>query len=201
MLIEKERDYWPTTEWKQISPDSVDIDIGILSLIDKEIKGRLNGVNSFLIVKNGYIIHEKYYNGYNRFKRNMLQSVTKTIISALIGIAIDKKYQLWPFIQLDDGNYSITDKVLFNIYKQLIAEDKLNTVFYGGSVVTFQDFLSFPRKHGLYLCLYQEILFAALSLPVALRALKALYALCTRSGENARDVEFLIIDRLNFNIL
>ena len=91
MIIAKKRDYWPTNEWKELSPESVGIDTNKLSLVDKEIEIRLNGVNSFLIIKNGYIIHEKYFNGYNQEKTNHLCSVTKTIISALIGIAIEKR--------------------------------------------------------------------------------------------------------------
>lgn len=92
MLIEEKRDYWPTIEWKQKTPESVQIDINKLLLIDKEINIRLNGVNSFLIIKNGYLIYENYYNNYNQEKTNHMCSVTKTIISALIGILIEKKF-------------------------------------------------------------------------------------------------------------
>ncbi|MHA1988535.1 MAG: serine hydrolase domain-containing protein [Promethearchaeota archaeon] len=92
MSIEKKREYWPTADWKLESPESVGIDSRKLYLLDKEINVRLNGVNGFLIVKNGFVIYEKYYNDYNQDKTNHLCSVTKTIISALIGIAIDKNY-------------------------------------------------------------------------------------------------------------
>ena len=92
MIITKNRDYWPTDEWKLESPESVGIDSNNLLLLDKEIKGRLNGVNSFLIIKNGYIIHEKFFNVYDQETLNHLCSVTKTIISALIGIALEKEY-------------------------------------------------------------------------------------------------------------
>ena len=92
MIIEKKREHWPTTKWKLESPESVGINSEKLHLLDKEINVRLNGVNSFLIIKNGYLIYEKYYNDYNQDKINHLCSVTKTIISALIGIAIDRKF-------------------------------------------------------------------------------------------------------------
>ncbi|KKN50185.1 hypothetical protein LCGC14_0635310 [marine sediment metagenome] len=92
MTITKKREYWPTNEWKLASPESVNIDSKKLYVLDNEIEVRLRGVNSFLIVKNGNIIHEKYYNGYNREQTNHMCSVTKTIISVLIGIAIEKKF-------------------------------------------------------------------------------------------------------------
>jgi len=92
MIIPKERDYWPTNEWMVASPESLPIDSNKLFLIDKEIEVRLRGVNSFLIIKNGKIIHEKYFNDYNRKKTNHLCSGTKTILSALIGIAIEEKF-------------------------------------------------------------------------------------------------------------
>ena len=92
MIKTKKRDYWPTNEWKVASPESVNIDSNKLLAIDKEIEVRLRGVNCFLIIKNGTIVHEKYFNSYNREQINHMCSVTKTIISALIGIAIDKKF-------------------------------------------------------------------------------------------------------------
>ena len=90
MIITKKRDYWPTNEWRIASPESVGIDSNRLFSIDKEIKVRLRGVNCFLIIKNGNIVHEKYFNGYNQRHKNHMCSVTKTVISALVGIAIDQ---------------------------------------------------------------------------------------------------------------
>jgi len=85
-------DYWPTDEWKKASPELLGIDSNEILKMDKEINVRLNGVNSILIIKNGYLVHERYFNGYHRDKTNHLCSVTKTIISALVGIAVEKKF-------------------------------------------------------------------------------------------------------------
>ncbi len=46
--------------------------------------------NSLLIYKNNRLLFEKYYNGFNETKLANLKSVTKSITSLLIGIAIDK---------------------------------------------------------------------------------------------------------------
>lgn len=45
---------------------------------------------SLLIYQNNQLLFEKYYNGFNSSKLNNLKSVTKSITSLLIGIAIDK---------------------------------------------------------------------------------------------------------------
>ncbi len=47
-------------------------------------------IHSFLIVKNGNLVLEKYFNGFSPDKLNDLKSATKSITSILIGIAIDK---------------------------------------------------------------------------------------------------------------
>ena len=47
--------------------------------------------HSLLIVKNGYLVTEEYFNG-SSDKLHMLQSVTKSFTSAAIGIAIEKGY-------------------------------------------------------------------------------------------------------------
>ncbi len=90
MIITKKRDYWPTNEWKYSTPESIGIDSNKLFVLDKEIEVRLRGVNCFLIIQNGSVIYEKYYNGYNQRHKNHMCSVTKTVISALVGIAIDQ---------------------------------------------------------------------------------------------------------------
>ncbi len=47
-------------------------------------------IHSLLILKNGKLVFEEYYNGYDHNKRHDLRSVTKSVVSALIGIAIDQ---------------------------------------------------------------------------------------------------------------
>jgi len=58
----------------------------LLTYIDKNE----TGVDGIVIIHNDKIVLEQYYGGYHRDKIHMLQSATKSITSALIGIAIDK---------------------------------------------------------------------------------------------------------------
>ncbi len=46
-------------------------------------------ITSLLVIKNGKLIAEKYYHNNSRYQKNRLQSVTKSITSALAGIAVD----------------------------------------------------------------------------------------------------------------
>ena len=45
---------------------------------------------AFLIIKDGQLIYENYFNGYKRDSINTSFSVAKSFISALVGIAIDE---------------------------------------------------------------------------------------------------------------
>jgi len=65
---------------------------GILSHLEQEIKARFRSVNAFLIVRQGYLVHERYYNGFGQNDKHLVASVTKSFISALIGIAIDEGF-------------------------------------------------------------------------------------------------------------
>ncbi|MBJ8149379.1 serine hydrolase [Bacillus cereus] len=60
--------------------------------LDQIIKEEYENMNGMLVMQKGNVIFEKYYNGYGPDDAFHIASVTKTIISALIGICIDKGY-------------------------------------------------------------------------------------------------------------
>ncbi|EEM47272.1 serine hydrolase [Bacillus cereus] len=60
--------------------------------LDQIIKEEYKNMNGMLVVQKGNVIFGKYYNGYGPDDAFHIASVTKTIISALIGICIDKGY-------------------------------------------------------------------------------------------------------------
>ncbi|WP_300458048.1 serine hydrolase [Desulfobacula sp.] len=55
-------------------------------LVDKVYKN----VDSILLIKNGKLILEEYFNGYHPMKEHLIASTTKSITSMLFGIAVDK---------------------------------------------------------------------------------------------------------------
>lgn len=46
------------------------------------------GVSGFMVVQNGELIHEQYWNGHRRDRPQNIKSASKTVLSALVGIAI-----------------------------------------------------------------------------------------------------------------
>ena len=88
----KERKYWPTSGWKTSIPEKQGMDSAKLLIADEFIQNRLPDAYSLLVVKNGYLVFEKYYSWGSREKYAAVHSVTKSVTSALIGIALDKGY-------------------------------------------------------------------------------------------------------------
>ncbi|MFB6731617.1 serine hydrolase domain-containing protein [Bacillus mobilis] len=60
--------------------------------LDQIIQEEYENMNGMLVVQKGNVIFEKYYNGHGPDNAFHVASVTKAIISALIGICIDKGY-------------------------------------------------------------------------------------------------------------
>lgn len=86
------RDYWPTDAWLNTTPEEQGLDSNALNRIDETIVDSDIEVDSVIIIKNGYIVYEKYYDYWNQYMPHTIQSCTKSFMSALIGIAIDMGY-------------------------------------------------------------------------------------------------------------
>jgi CubicO group peptidase (beta-lactamase class C family) len=88
----QKREYWPTSGWKSSTPEMQSMDSAKLLIADEFIQNRLPDAFSLLVVKNGYLVFEKYYSWGSPEKYAVVHSVTKSVVSALIGIALDKGY-------------------------------------------------------------------------------------------------------------
>jgi len=80
-------DGWETSSLTMEGLDSSKIRDMIYSIVNKRYKG----IHSVLLVKNGKLVLEEYFYGYNRDRLHALHSVSKSITSILVGIAIDRK--------------------------------------------------------------------------------------------------------------
>jgi CubicO group peptidase (beta-lactamase class C family) len=87
-----QRNYWPTIKWLTADPTVLGINLEQLSMLEPMIKSEYSNINGIVIVKDGYIAYERYYNGYCPDDTCHMASATKSIISALIGIAIEEGY-------------------------------------------------------------------------------------------------------------
>jgi CubicO group peptidase (beta-lactamase class C family) len=72
------------------SPKSADFDEARLAA-GFEKAARLPYSHSLLVLRDGKLVAEQYFHGYDARSANNLKSVSKSIVSALIGIAFDKK--------------------------------------------------------------------------------------------------------------
>ncbi len=61
-------------------------------LISTDPRAFFKNVESLIVYKQGEIKFEKYYNGFNKDSLHQTQSQTKSVVSLLMGIAIDKGY-------------------------------------------------------------------------------------------------------------
>jgi CubicO group peptidase (beta-lactamase class C family) len=83
--------YWPTKKWITSTPESQNMDSNQLEKMNNYFENNCPLLRSAIIVRGGNIVFEKYYKGESNSIQPMY-SVTKSIISALIGIALDKGY-------------------------------------------------------------------------------------------------------------
>jgi CubicO group peptidase (beta-lactamase class C family) len=84
--------YWPDDNWKKVSPASVGMKAENIELMDEYIQKELNHIRSVIVLRNGYIVFEKYYRGLPQDDNDYIASATKTFTAILMGIAIDKGY-------------------------------------------------------------------------------------------------------------
>lgn len=81
------REYWPTAGWRSDAASSHGLDETVLAGLRAQIEQELPFLDSLLIVKNGYLVYEAYFNGYDADRLHQLASVTKSFTSALYGLA------------------------------------------------------------------------------------------------------------------
>ena len=86
------RDYWPTEQWLNTTPAEQGMSFNQLDQINSSIIENEIELDSVIVIKNGYIVYEKYYNYWNQYMAHTIQSCTKSFMSALIGIAIDRGF-------------------------------------------------------------------------------------------------------------
>ena len=78
--------------WRETDPESVGVDPTCLLALGREIDARFSSINGFVMVVRGQLVFEWYGNGFGPDDAHHVASVTKSVTSALIGIAIDHGY-------------------------------------------------------------------------------------------------------------
>lgn len=86
------RDYWPTQGWRTSSPEMQGMDSDRLSDALEYIRKKELAVHSLLVVRHGYMVLDAYFFPYSSGIPHDVASVTKSVTSSLIGLAVDKGY-------------------------------------------------------------------------------------------------------------
>ena len=114
-IPEKTNDGWQYSDLKTEGVDPKKI----YELMENILIGDIKNIHGILLVKNGKLIFEEYFYGYNRDTSHYLASVTKSVASALIGIAMDQNY----IGGISQGGLDKTVLELFPEYEQVIMSD------------------------------------------------------------------------------
>jgi CubicO group peptidase (beta-lactamase class C family) len=128
IVAQNANDYFPTGEWRTTQAKKQGFSKSLTKSLIKRIRnGQIRDLNSLLIVRNGYLVVEEYFNGSNAEDVHTLQSDSKSITSLLIGIA------------LAQGKiHSVNDKVL-NYFPEYAPVKKLDEY---KAALTIEDLLT-----------------------------------------------------------
>lgn len=85
-------DLWRASAMSEQGIDSALVSEGLARLADSPTR------QSLMLMRNGYIVYEQYFNGSHASDSNNIASVSKSILSALVGIALDQGF----FATVDD---------------------------------------------------------------------------------------------------
>jgi CubicO group peptidase (beta-lactamase class C family) len=128
-------EYWPKKDWRHSSPVDQGMDSEPLAdMIEKILNEELN-IDNITIVRNGYLVLDVYFHPFQKDLKHIIHSCTKSITSALVGIAIDEGYidgvgapviGFFPdktFAHLDDDKQAMTLEHLLTMSSGLRCRD------------------------------------------------------------------------------
>jgi CubicO group peptidase (beta-lactamase class C family) len=84
--------YSPAEEWRTSSPEEQGMDPALLAEMLDRIDEIDREIHSVTVIRNGYMVLDEYYPPSTPDTRHVIRSCTKSVISILIGIAIDEGY-------------------------------------------------------------------------------------------------------------
>lgn len=80
-----------TLPWQVAEPEAVGMDAGALRLAEGRARD-IERMRSLLVVRRGRLVLEKYYDGATRDELADVRSVTKSVVSTLTGLAVERGY-------------------------------------------------------------------------------------------------------------
>jgi CubicO group peptidase (beta-lactamase class C family) len=103
--------YWPTAGWKYATPSQMGMDSGPLQDMVDAIEASSFRVDSAMVIKDGYIVLDEYFGGFEKGELHIIYSCTKSVVSTIFGIAYG------------NGLIPDLDTRLLDIYPDIIPEN------------------------------------------------------------------------------
>ncbi|MCC6801222.1 MAG: serine hydrolase [Anaerolineae bacterium] len=97
------RKYWPTDGWRTAAPEDHGVDPAALDRLRAYLDEQYPHLDSLLVVRNGVLLREDYKRGAGPDDLRNVKSVTKSVLSALVGVALDTGD--WPDIHEPIGSF------------------------------------------------------------------------------------------------
>ncbi len=87
-------DYWPTDGWQTSTPEEQGMINTKIQNLDDYIENSdwTNSLKSLLVIRNGYIVYERYRFEFTETFPSNIYSCTKVITSSLMGICLEEGY-------------------------------------------------------------------------------------------------------------
>lgn len=128
--------YYPTQAWRTSTPEQQGIDSAALLKLFDEIQAKQLNIHSIVIARHGFIVTEAYWYPFQPGIKHVLYSCTKSVNSALVGIAIkqgkiagvtQRVTDLFPERTIANGSTALTT----DAHKQAMTLEHLLTMSSG----------------------------------------------------------------------
>ena len=83
---------WPTGGWQTTSPESQGMDSQVLIAMLETVQNQNYNIDSIIVIRNGTLVLDAAVYPYNQDTKHIIHSCTKSIVSVLIGIALDQGF-------------------------------------------------------------------------------------------------------------
>lgn len=189
---DQNKQYWPDKKWRTATPEEQGINSRGLAAIFDSVKTKHISVHSITLIRNGYVVLDAYFYPFSEGTLHDLASVTKSVTSTLIGIAIDKDYikninqkvlEFFPdrtFSDVDNQKQNLTIKHLLTMTSGFCengqnGEEQLTRQRLSGDWVQYildQPLVSEPGKKFAYCSCASNLLSAILTRATGMTAEK-----------------------------
>jgi CubicO group peptidase (beta-lactamase class C family) len=89
-LVWADEPYFPTQDWRTATPEAQSFDSEKIAEALLTMQQDNIDIHSFMLVRNGYVVVDAYFYPYDGTTLHELASVSKSIMTTLIGIAVDQ---------------------------------------------------------------------------------------------------------------